>query len=215
MAAQGLRVGLTGGLGSGKSTVAAMLAQHGAHILSADEIGRALMQPGEPVFDQIVSTFGPQALLPDGTLNRPALARMAFAEGRLEELNAIVHPATIARQQQLAEAIFAAHPDAIVIVESALIFESRHGVLDADQPWRSRFDQLILVTALSETKIARFIARSGGGDPEALRAEAQRRLAQQIPDEQKSAHVDYILHNDSTREHLQQQVDALWQRLRS
>jgi dephospho-CoA kinase len=101
-----LRVGLTGGLGSGKSTAAMLFAQHGAYVLQADEIARELMQPGEAVYNSIVQHFGPGVVLPDGKLNRSELARLAFAEGRVEELNAIVHPATIAEQAAIATEIF-------------------------------------------------------------------------------------------------------------
>ncbi len=204
-----LRVGLTGGLGSGKSTVAARLEQLGARVLSADELGRSLMQPGTPVFDAIVSRFGPSVVLPDGQLNRPELARLAFAGGRVEELNAIVHPATIALQQQRAEAIFAANPRAIVVVESALLFETRHG-----EGWRQRFDAVILVTAPEEAKIARFIARSGSGDPAALAEEARRRLARMIPDAEKAAECDFVVQNDGDLKHLGRQVDELWEKLK-
>ncbi len=87
-----LRVGLTGGLGSGKSTAAKLFAAHGAHVLQSDAIGRELMQPGQAVYAAIVQHFGPGVVLPDGRLDRAALAQIAFAEGRVEELNAIVHP---------------------------------------------------------------------------------------------------------------------------
>jgi len=95
-----LRVGLTGGLGSGKSTVAAELRRLGAQVIEADELGRALMEPGQIVFDEIVRRFGPEVVGADGHLNRPRLAQMAFGDGRLDELNAIVHPAVIAAQQR-------------------------------------------------------------------------------------------------------------------
>src|SRR5579875_3265000 len=95
-----MRVGLTGELGSGKSTVASMLAARGALVLSSDEMGRAMMQPGHAVFAQIVQRFGPEVLAADGSLNRSALAAIAFdpSKPRIEELNAIVHPAVIAEQ---------------------------------------------------------------------------------------------------------------------
>jgi dephospho-CoA kinase len=208
-----LRVGLTGGLGSGKSTAASLFAALGAHILSADEIARSLMQPGETVFDAIVTAFGPAAVLPSGTLDRPALAKFAFSGDRVEELNAIVHPATIDRQTALAATIFARDPFAVVMVESALIFETKFGGEDG---WRKRFDKLILVTAPEELRIARFIARSSAGrtlsdsENSALEAEAQRRIAQQIPDEQKAALCDYVLTNSGPRTELEWQVDQLW-----
>jgi dephospho-CoA kinase len=208
-----LRVGLTGGLGSGKSTAAALFAALGAHLLSADEIGRSLMQPGEAVYEAIVANFGQGVVLPDGWLDRPALAKLAFSGGRVEELNAIVHPATIERQAAMSAAIFATDPHAVVVVESALIFETKFG---GEEGWRKRFDKLILVTAPEELRIARFIARSSAGrvlteqERAALEAEAHRRIAQQIPDEQKAALCDYVLTNNGARTELEWQVDQLW-----
>ena len=203
-----MRVGLTGGLGSGKSTVAAMLAERGAHVLSADELGRRLMQPGEKVFDAIVARFGPDVLLPSGSLDRPKLAQMAFQGGRVEELNAIVHPAAIALQGHLAEEILTKDPHAIVVVESALIFETKYG-----GKWRKRFDRMVLVCAPDKLKIARFLARTPNGDQVALEAEARRRLAQMIPDGDKVHLVDYVLRNDSTLDSLLHQVERLWSHL--
>jgi len=204
----GLRVGLTGGLGSGKSTVLRMLVELGAHGISADELGRELMQPGTQVFRGIAEHFGPNVVTPDGTLNRAELARLAFAEGRVEELNAIIHPATIARQGEIAAEIFAKDLNAIVVVESALIFETKFG-----DGWRERFDKLILVTAPEALKLERFVARSGAGEQAALEAEARRRLAQMIPDEVKAPQCDFILRNDGTVEELKPNVEALWREL--
>ncbi len=218
-----LRVGLTGGLGSGKSTAAALFAALGAHVLSADEIARALMQPGQPVYDRIAATFGPSVLRPDGQLDRPALARIAFTEGRVDELNAIVHPATIARQAQLTDEIAARNPHAVVLVESALILETKYGETKygetnygGEDAWRHRFDKLILVTAPEELRIARFVARSAAGralsseENAALEAEAQRRIAQQLPDDHKAALCDYVLTNSGPLTQLEWQVDRLW-----
>jgi dephospho-CoA kinase len=202
---RGLRVGVTGGLGSGKSTVAAMLQAKGAHVLAADEIARGLMQPGTAVYDAIVHRFGSSILCPDGSLDRPALARLAFTDGRAEELNDIVHPATIALQTQQMHALFARVPAALVVVESALIFETRHS-----EGWRTRFDRMVLVTAPDWLKIERFLRRSGSGDPTELRAEARRRLGQLIPDEAKARQCDYILPNQGTLAQLQEEVDRLY-----
>lgn len=154
-----LRVGLTGELGSGKSTVARILAEMGAIVLSSDEMGRRMMQPGEAVYQAIVDRFGPPVLLPDGSLNRPALAALAFdpEHPRVAELNAIVHPAVIAEQERQIAAIGAAQPHAVVIVESALIFTA-HGA--GEEPWRTRFDHIVVVTAPEEVKIERFLQRS-------------------------------------------------------
>jgi len=215
-----LRVGLTGGLGSGKSTAAGLFAAHGAHVLSADEIARGLMQPGQPVYDRIVAAFGPPVVLagdPKARLDRPALARIAFTQNRVDELNAIIHPAAIARQAELVDEIAARDPRAIVIVESALIFETKYGGPDG---WRRRFDKLILVTAPEEVRIARFIARTAptGSLTDELRAslesDARRRIAQQLPDEQKAALCDYVLTNSGPVTELEWQVDQLWPLLR-
>ena len=208
-----LRVGLTGGLGSGKSTAARLFAALGAHVLQSDAIGRQMMEPGEPVYAAIVAHFGDSVVAADGTLDRKALARIAFSEGRVEELNAIVHPAVIARQAELSDAIFARDPGAVVIVESALIFETNYGGKDR---WQSRFDRIILVTAPEEMKIQRFVARAASEGPisEARRTEledeARRRLAQQISDEKKSALCDYVLTNGGGLTELEWQVDQLW-----
>lgn len=215
-----LRVGLTGGLGSGKSTAARLLAQHGAYILEADAIGREMMQPGEAVYDAIVEHFGPGVLLPDKQLDRAALARIAFTEGRVEELNAIVHPAVIAEQAAITEEIFDEDWKAVVVVESALIFETKYNEIkdgeEDDAPWRSRFDCIILVTAPEEVKIARYLERVAAGSPlsperrEELIADARRRLSQQIPDEEKEGLCDFILVNDGDLEALEEQIDELW-----
>jgi dephospho-CoA kinase len=212
-----LRVGLTGSLGSGKSTVAKLFAAHGALVLQSDAIGRELMEPGQPVHAKIVSHFGQSVVLPDGQLNRPLLARLAFAESRADELNAIVHPAVIARQGELIEDIARRNPSAVVMVESALIIEAVYGD-GAD--WQRRFDRMILVTAPEEVKIARFVRRCIG-DAKATSEqiaeygqEARRRLARQMPDEQKIALCDYVLTNDGAVTELEWQVDQLWPILR-
>jgi dephospho-CoA kinase len=213
-----LRVGLTGGLGSGKTTAARLFAALGAHVLQSDSIGRELMEPGQAVYDAVVAHFGGFVVSADGTLDRAALARIAFAEGRVEELNAIVHPAVIARQAELSAAIFAKDAAAVVMVESALIFETNYGETNdsGKERWHSRFDRIILVTAPEEVKIARFVARSAPegslseGQKTELEAEARRRLAQQISDERKSALCDYVLTNGGALTELEWQVDQLW-----
>jgi dephospho-CoA kinase len=210
-----LRVGLTGGLGSGKSTAARLFAAHGAHVLQSDAIGRELMEPGQPIYNGMIAHFGPGVVRADGTLDRAALARIAFTEGRVEELNAIAHPLVISRQMELTEEIFQREPHAVVMVESALIFETNYGAVDSSR-WQNRFDRIILVTAPEEVKIARFVARSSGGKTisEEQRAEfeeeARRRLAQQISDDQKSAMSDYVLTNGGALTELEWQIDQLW-----
>jgi dephospho-CoA kinase len=220
-----LRVGLTGGLGSGKSTVAAQLRSLGAHVIEADELGRELMEPGQAVYDEIVRVFGPEVVGPDGRLIRPRLAQLAFGRtgegGRLDELNAIVHPAVIAAQQHWMEGVFARDPSAVAVVESALIFEverdakargESEGVL-AD--WRNRFDHIIVLTAPDEIKIARYVDRIRP-DParrDAAIADARTRLARQMPDAEKAARADFVLENTGDLASLHARVAALWEQL--
>jgi dephospho-CoA kinase len=209
-----LRVALTGGLGAGKSTAGRMFAALGAHVLSSDEIGRELMQPGQPVYAAIVQHFGNQVELPGGGgLDRVALARLVFTEGRAEELNAIVHPAVILQQAKIIERIAREDPGAVVVIESALVFETLHG---GPGGWAQRFDKVVLVTAPEEVKIARFVDRASKGarlsdeQRETLEAEARSRLAQQIPEDKKAALSDYVLTNEGPATELEWQVDQLW-----
>jgi dephospho-CoA kinase len=218
-----LRVGLTGGLGSGKSTVAAFLREFGAQVIEADALGRLMMEPGQQVYKQIVSVFGPEVVSPDGRLNRSRLAELAFQEGRLNELNAIVHPATIAAQQRWMEQVFARDPSAIAVVESALIFEVVRDALARGEKdtvladWRQRIDRMVVVTAPDETKIARYASRTSAPGParEAAQADARRRLAHQIPDAQKAALADYVIDNSGDKAALYTQVSSLWQQLKA
>jgi dephospho-CoA kinase len=218
-----LRVGLTGGLGSGKSTVAGYLRELGAQVIEADELGRALMEPGQPVFSQIIAQFGPQVVAPDGRLNRPRLAELAFQGGRIRELNAIVHPAVIAEQRRWMQEVFASDPAAIAVVESALIFEVERDARQRGESetvladWRKRFDRVVVVTAPDELKAARYAARqaSNASGKEHAEADARSRLAFQISDAEKAARADFVLENSRDREALLSQVVALWERLKA
>ncbi|MGA3160738.1 MAG: dephospho-CoA kinase [Terracidiphilus sp.] len=232
-----LRVGLTGGLGSGKSTVAAALRALGAEVIEADELGRELMEPGQAVFSSIVEHFGPEVVGPDGRLDRARLAEMAFKGGRLQELNAIIHPAVIAVQQFWMHQIFRRNPAAVAVVESALIFEVERDARARGESetvladWRRRFDRIIVVTAPDEVKISRYAARvcpaeSGraAGVPSdrssslgwaAAEADARLRIARQIPDAVKASQADYVIDNSGDKEDLLAQVEVLWQRLRA
>ena len=211
-----LRVGLTGDLGSGKSTVAKMLAERGAIVLSSDEMGRAMMQPGEAVYAAIVAKFGPGVVMPDGSLNRSELARLAFAGKRVEELNAIVHPAVIAEQARLIAELGETQPQAIVVVESALIFSTKHGI--AGHAWHERFDEILLVTAPENVKIARFIERASSDrtlSPEelvALEADARRRLkAQRSSTAQEQDCI--VIRNNGDLAALQSRINDVWRAL--
>jgi dephospho-CoA kinase len=216
-----LRVGLTGGIGSGKSAVARLWAEEGVPVLEADALGRALMQPGEAVYAAIVEQFGTGVVAPDSRLDRAALAREAFAGGGLAALNAIVHPAVIAAQQTEFGRLEAIGLHPLAVVESALIFEASGGdpgevsgeasgrpsIQPSIQPsvpvWRDRFDKIVLVAAPEAVRIERYVLRAGGPDatPEEkarLRADARRRLAAQLPEDWKRSRCDYILENNRT-----------------
>lgn len=215
-----LRVGLTGGLGSGKSTVTGYLRELGAEVIEADELGRALMEPGQPVFNEIVEAFGPEVVTAEGRLDRAKLADLSFRGGRLDELNAIVHPAVIAAQGDWMRQVFARNPKAIAVVESALIFEveraarlrgESEGVLAY---WRRRFDRVIVVTAPDEVKIARYVARiSPSGWDERAAEDARSRLAKQLSDAVKTSRADFVLDNTGDQAELRAQVDAVWRQL--
>ncbi len=208
-----LRVGLTGGLGSGKTTVASIFRSLGAHVIEADAVGRELMSPGQPVYHAIVEHFGPEVVRSDGSLDRHRLADLAFHHNRLLELNSIVHPAVIAAQQEWADGIFAEHPNAIAMVESALIFEA--DAQGSAPGWRQRFDRIVLVTAPDEVKIARYVTRMSQGAPSArdLEADARSRLAAQIPDREKIPLADYVIQNNGSPEDTRQQVDRIFAEL--
>ncbi len=216
-----LRVGLTGGLGSGKSTVGSLLRELGAEVIEADEMGRALMEPGHAVYAEIVRAFGPEVVGADGRLDRARIAALAFGGGRLQELNAIVHPAVVEQQRRWMNEVFARNPAAVAVVVSALIFEverdalargERDGVL-AD--WRRRIDRVVVVTAPDELKIRRYVDRLGVSDSQraAVEADAWSRLSHQIPDALKAARADYILENNRDKQALRAQVEELWGRL--
>ena len=204
-----LRVGLTGGLGSGKSTVAGDLRELGAEVIEADALGRTLMEPGQPVYAGIVRAFGPGIVGPDGRLNRGKLAELAFQGGRVNELNAIVHPAVIAAQQRWMEEVFRRDPAAVAVVESALIFEvERDARARGEQEsvlanWRRRIDRIVVITA------------PDGAGREAAEVDARLRLAHQIPDVQKAARADYVIDNTGDMDGLRAQVAELWQRLKA
>lgn len=203
-----LRVGLTGGLGSGKTTVAAMMAARGAHVIQADQVAHRLMQPGQEVYEAVVRHFGREIVQSDGTIDRAKLAEAAFGAGRVEELNRLVHPAVIAYQQEWMQRIAEKEPKAIAVVEAALILEA--GI-------KGRFDKLVMVTCPREQKIERYAQRvaAQGGDVDGARAEAERRIAAQMPDEEKIKVADYVIDNSGPLTATQSQVDRLMDELQN
>ena len=216
-----LRIGLTGGLGSGKSTVGKMFAQLGVAVIDADEVGRRLMRPGEAVYDSIVEHFGGEVVRADGSLDRRALAELAVSHGRLEELNGLVHPSVIAAQEDWMTGVFAADPQAIVMIESALVFEASggHSGSGSVPGWRERFDGIILVTVPEELKVRRFVERTlqqqRGADPELLAADARKRLAAQIPDSEKIDRCQWVIDNSGSIDATRAAVKAIYSELKT
>jgi dephospho-CoA kinase len=207
-----LKVGLTGGIAAGKSVVGEMFVGLGAHLVQADRIAHSLMQPGEAVYNEVVRHFGGEILNPDLSVNRAKLAELAFGPAttpqgqrvsRIEELNRIVHPAVIRSQEEWMQEMGRQDPHAVAIVEAALILEA--GVA-------KRFDRLIVVTCSAEQRVARFAARQKI-DLEAARKEVTRRMAAQLPDEEKIKAADHVIDNSGSLEKTREQALAVWEQL--
>lgn len=209
-----LKVGLTGGIASGKSVVGEMFVALGAHLVQADRLAHELMDPGEPVYNQVVRHFGREILNPDGSINRPKLAELAFGSpdlpqdqrgSRVAELNRIVHPAVIRSQEEWMQAVGVQDRHAVAIVEAALILEAGMG---------KRFDRLIVVTCAPEQRVARFAARQKI-DVESATREVQRRMAAQLSDEEKVEAADYVIDNSGSLATTSEQVTEIWKKLQS
>jgi dephospho-CoA kinase len=187
-----VRVGLTGGVGSGKSTVAALFAGHGAVVVDADAIAREVVEPGTPGFDAVVAEFGSDIVGPDGALDRAALAALVFTDdAKRAELNAIMHPLVGQRMAELAETA----GDAIVVYDVPLLVEN---------DLAAGFDFVVVVLADEAVRLTRLAER---GMPE---ADARARMAVQATDEQRRAVAAAVIENDGTREQLAARVDAVW-----
>jgi dephospho-CoA kinase len=206
-----LKVGLTGGIASGKSVVGEMFVGLGAHLTLADEIAHQLMQPGQAVYREVVKHFGAGILNPDGSVNRSRLAEEAFgspATGnhpRVQELNQIVHPAVIQRQEKWIEEVGRRDAHAVAMVEAALILEAGAG---------KRFDRLVVVTCRPEQRIQRWAQRLKV-DEETARREVTRRMAAQLPDEEKIKAADYVIDNSGSLDKTKEQVSPVFSKLRS
>lgn len=208
-----LKVGLTGGIASGKSVVGEMFVAFGAHLVQADRIAHSLMQPGELVYNEVVRRFGREILNPDCTVNRAKLAEIAFGSGagegqrasRIQELNRIVHPAVIRSQEDWMQAIGLQDPHGVAIVEAALLIEA--GVSD-------HFDRLIVVTCSADQRVARFAERQKVG-VEIARKEVLRRMGAQLPDEEKVKAADYVIDNSGSLAQTREQAAQVWEKLRA
>jgi dephospho-CoA kinase len=207
-----LKVGLTGGIAAGKSVVGEMFVALGARLVQADRIAHSLMRPGEAVYNEVVRHFGREILNPDGSVNREKLAEVAFGsatvpEGkrtaRIEELNRIVHPAVIRSQDEWMQQMGIQDRHAVAIVEAALLLEAGAA---------KSFDRMIVVTCRAEQRVERFAARLRI-DLDTARKEVERRMAAQIPDEEKIKAADYVIDNSGSLDETREQVSTVWQQL--
>jgi dephospho-CoA kinase len=188
-----LRIGLTGGIGSGKSTVAGLLAARGARIVDADRIAREVVELGTPGLEAVAAAFGPGVLTPDGALDRPALAAVVFADAEARRrLDGIVHPLVRARA---AEVVAAAPPDAVVVQDVPLLVETGQA---------GSYDLVLVVEADLDTRVRRLVGRGVSEE------DARARIAAQATDEQRRAVADVVLDNSGTVEELEAQVERFW-----
>ena len=195
-------VGLTGGIATGKSTVAGMFKRCGAVIIDADALARDVVQPGKPAWREIVSTFGKTVLNPDRTVNRPTLGTKVFGHpAKLRQLEHIIHPRVAREQIRLTKQAARKDPKAIVIYDVPLLFEA--GI-------DTRVDATIVVNADRETQIARLKKRNG-----LSRAEALRRIKSQMPLTNKCRRADYVLDGTLSLPQLKKQVQSLYQSIRT
>jgi dephospho-CoA kinase len=207
-----LKVGLTGGIASGKSVAGEMFVGLGARLVQADRIAHDLMLPGQPVYNQVVRHFGGGILNPDLSVNRAKLADAAFgsadssrSSSRVEELNRIVHPAVLHSQEEWMEEMGRQDPHAVAMVEAALIIEAGAA---------KRFDRLIVVTCSDEQRVVRFAARHKLA-LDAARKEVERRMAAQLPEAEKIKVADYVIDNSGSLDKTREQVRQVWGKLRT
>nr|WP_238385298.1 dephospho-CoA kinase [Nesterenkonia muleiensis] len=192
-----LRVGLTGGIASGKSVVSQRLAEHGAVVIDADKLARDVVAPGGNGLDEIVSEFGPEVLTAEGSLDRPAMGKIVFDnDDARARLNAIIHPRVRAEATRVREA---SAPGSVVVEDIPLLVETGQ---------QDRFDVVVVVQAPYEERIRRMVEDRGMS-----RTEAESRIASQATDEQRAAAADVVLDNSGTLEDLRGQADELWEEL--
>jgi dephospho-CoA kinase len=195
-------IGLTGGIASGKSTVARRLVEHGAVHIDADELARRVVAPGKPALAAIVEEFGPDVLRSDGTLDRAKLGELVFAdEAARAKLNAIVHPAVRELSTKLIERAAQEDPDAVVVYDVPLLVEAA-----VDHP----FDLIVVTSAPRKTQVERLVEQRGF-DP----LQAQARVDAQVDNRSRLAIADVVIDTDGSLAHTMSQADALWNRIRA
>ena len=194
-------IALTGGIASGKSAVASRLAELGAVIVDADRIAREVVEPGTPALARIAAEFGPEFLTAEGMLDRARLGAVIFAEpDKRHLLNAITHPAVMARSHELFTAAGAADPDAIVVYDVPLLTDTGRG---------REFELIVVVVAGAEERVRRMVELRG-----MTRADAEARIASQVGDAERIAMADVVIDANGTLDQTRAQADALWDRLR-
>ena len=195
-----LKVGLTGGLATGKTHVAAVLAELGCHVLSADALGHEVLLPGAEAYNDVVREFGERILGPDERIDRKSLAAEVFDRpDRLRTLNSLVHPHVIRREEQWLARLAAEQPGSIAVIEAAILIETGSF---------RRFDRIILTVCPPEVQIERYMARSGESE-----AQAGARLARQMPLEAKRQYADYVIDTSGSREETGRQTRQVFAKL--
>jgi dephospho-CoA kinase len=190
-------IALTGGIASGKSTIARRLAEHGAVVVDADAIVREVQQPGSPVLDALAAEFGADVILPDGSLDRAALGAQVFGDAdRLARLNAIVHPAVRRLSAQRFAEAFEDDPRAFVVYDVPLLVEAR-----AEDPW----DLIVVAHAPADVRAERLVSLRG-----MTRHEAANRIASQVSDDARREIADVVIDTGGTVAQTLAQTDALW-----
>jgi dephospho-CoA kinase len=192
-----LNIGLTGGIGCGKSTVTKILAELGATVMDADKIAHSTYAPGGPAYDGVVAAFGKEVLGPDGSVDRSKLGPIVFKEpAKLGKLTAAVWPATRQRIREMIAEARAKGEGKPIVVEAAILIEAN---------WQSVFDEIWLVVASKEFVVER-VERERGLKPEQTEA----RIKAQLPDEERRKHATLVIENNGTVAQLQQQLAQIW-----
>ncbi len=201
MSRRPLRIGLTGGIASGKSLVARAFEELGAAVVNADRIAREVLAPGGPAYDAVVRAFGPEIVRPDGTVDRKALAARVFADaGVRHRLNALTHP-HIRRRMTEEAAQLAARPDVdVIVMDIPLLLDTTDG---------GDLDGIVVVYADEEVRLRRLVTRDGVSGED-----ARRRIAAQMPLRDKLSRADWVIDNNGSPEQTRAQVRAVWEALR-
>jgi dephospho-CoA kinase len=194
-------IGLTGGIASGKTLVARMLQDLGAHVIDADALAREVVAPGAPAYREVVAAFGPEVVRPDGALDRAALAARVFRDPQARAtLNRIIHPHVRRRMAEALAATTAAHPEGVVVLVIPLLLDTAPADLYP-------FDGIVVVWLDEAAQEARLMARDG-----LSREEARARIAAQRPLREKLSEATWVIDNSGTPEETRRQVEALWRR---